>query len=120
MTDLEGMDLKKQYLQLRLSLSTEVLHTLQYRLQLPQDDSSPINTVLDKLDSHFRAQTNEALRRRELLSCKQEAGESFNDFFVRVKTLAEAVEICKGSDDECEQTQLKHVLLMGLRDQDTR
>lgn len=89
-----------------------------YRLQLPQDDSTPINDVLGKLDSHFRAQTNEALRKRELFTSKQEVGELFNDSFVRVKTLAEAVEICKGSNDECEQTQLKHVLLMGLRDQE--
>lgn len=118
MTDLEGMDLKKQYVQLRLSLSNEVVHILRYRLRLPQDDSTPINDVLDKLDSHFRAQTNEALRRRDLFSCKQEVGEPFNDFFVRVKTLAEAVEICKGCNDECEQTQLKHVLLMGLRDEE--
>lgn len=74
MTDLEGTDLKKQYVQLRRSLSNEVVHILRYRLRLPQDDSTPINDVLDKLDSHFRAQTNEALRRRDLFSCKQDRG----------------------------------------------
>ncbi|MPC81972.1 hypothetical protein E2C01_076614 [Portunus trituberculatus] len=45
-------------------------------------------------------------------------GECFNDFFVRVKNLPEAVDICKGANTKCEETQLKQVLLMGVCDQD--
>ncbi|KAK3884724.1 hypothetical protein Pcinc_011042 [Petrolisthes cinctipes] len=74
--------------------------------------------VLNILDKYFKAQTNEALRRRDLFSCCQEAGERFNDFYLRVKKLAEAVDICKGGDKGCEETQLKQIILMGVSDQD--
>ncbi|KAK3890242.1 hypothetical protein Pcinc_005776 [Petrolisthes cinctipes] len=50
--------------------------------------------------------------------CRQEAGETFNDFYLRVKKLAEAVDICKGGDKGCEETQLKQIILMGVSDQD--
>ncbi|KAK3889428.1 hypothetical protein Pcinc_006564 [Petrolisthes cinctipes] len=54
----------------------------------------------------------------DLFSCRQEAGETFNDFYLRVKKLAEAVDICKGGDKGCEETQLKQIILMGVSDQD--
>ncbi|KAK3886627.1 hypothetical protein Pcinc_009274 [Petrolisthes cinctipes] len=118
MTDLSTISLTKQYIQLRTCLGQEILHILQYRLQLPQDDSTPMEEVLNILDKYFKAQTNEALRRRDLFSCRQEAGETFNDFYLRVKKLAEAVDICKGGDKGCEETQLKQIILMGVSDQD--
>lgn len=90
-TDLSTIPLAKQHIQLRTCLGPEILHILQYRLQLPQDDSTPIPDVLSMLDKYYKAQTNEALRRRGLFSCRQEAGETFNDFYLRVKNLTEAV-----------------------------
>ena len=92
-TDLATLDLPKQHIQLRMCLTPEVLHILQYRLQVPSDDTRPIDEVLDTLEGHVKDQTNEALRRRDLFSCKQQVGECFNDFYVRVKTLAEAVDM---------------------------
>lgn len=118
MTDLATLSLGKRHIQLRTCLSPEVLHTLHYRLQVPQDDTAAIDEVLKTLDTHFKAQTNEALRRRELFSCRQGAGERFNEFFVRVKNLAEAVDVCKGGDKDCEETQIKQVILMGVTDQE--
>lgn len=70
------------------------------------------------LDKYYKAQTNEALRRRDLFSCRQEEGETFNDFYLRVKKLAEAVDICKGDGKGCEETQLKQIILMGVSGQD--
>ncbi|KAK3884690.1 hypothetical protein Pcinc_011010 [Petrolisthes cinctipes] len=101
-----------------MCLGPEILHILQYHLHLPQDDSTPMEEVLNILDKYFKAQTNEALRRRDLFSCCQEAGERFNDFYLRVKKLAEAVDICKGGDKGCEETQLKQIILMGVSDQE--
>ncbi|MPC42878.1 hypothetical protein E2C01_036509 [Portunus trituberculatus] len=117
-TDLAKLDLPKQHIQLRMCMTPEVLHILQYRLRVTPDDMRSIEQVLDALEQHVKAQTNEALRHRDLFSCKQRVGECFNDFFVRVKNLAEAVDICKGANTQCEETQLKQVLLMGVCDQD--
>lgn len=101
-----------------MCLTPNVLHILQYRLRVPPDDTRPIDEVLDTLEGHVKAQTNEALRRRELFSCKQQVRECFNDFYVRVKTLVEAEDICKSSNSQCEETQMKQVLLMGVQDQE--
>ena len=40
----------------------------------------------------------------------------FNDFYLRLKNAAKAVDICKGQCKDCEETQLKQVILMGVRD----
>ncbi|KAG0718950.1 hypothetical protein GWK47_051498 [Chionoecetes opilio] len=70
------------------------------------------------LQSHFKSQQNEALRRRELLCSKQAGGELFSDFFVRLKNLAEEVDLCTGNAMTCVEIQLKMVLLMGVRDEE--
>ncbi|XP_050705846.1 uncharacterized protein LOC126991139 [Eriocheir sinensis] len=116
MIDLSTLSPPKQHIQLRMCLSSDVLHTLEYRLQVPCDNTKPVTEVLDALEAHIKSKTNEAIRRRDLFSCKQAAGETFDDFYVRVKSLAEAVDICKSGDNGCEETQLKQVLLMGVRD----
>ena len=95
-----------------------MLHTIHYRLQIPDDDSTPIENIITTLDEHFKAQTNEALRRREVFSCRQMIGERVNEFYVRVKTRAEAVEVCTRSHAGCESTELKQVILMGVSDQE--
>ncbi|KAK4328367.1 hypothetical protein Pmani_001223 [Petrolisthes manimaculis] len=46
MTDLSTISLTKQHIQLRTCLGPEILHILLYHLQLPQDDSTPIEQVL--------------------------------------------------------------------------
>ncbi|KAK4310272.1 hypothetical protein Pmani_018151 [Petrolisthes manimaculis] len=59
---------------------------------------------------------NEALRRRELLSCRQYEGESFEDFYVRLRRIAEEVDVCPGNSSTCHETQMKMIILMGIRD----
>ena len=44
-------------------------------------------------------------------------GEQFNEFFVRVKTLAEAVNVCTGGHADCESTQLKQYRLALIPEQ---
>ena len=118
MTDLENLPLAKRHIQLRSCLSSDIVHTLRYRLGVSQDDTTKIADVLQSLEKYFKAKTNEALRRRDLFSCRQEAGEQFNDFYVRVKKLSEAVDVCKQGDTLCEETQIKNVILMGVEDQE--
>ena len=99
-----------------MCLSPEVLHILQYRLQVTNDDTHPVTEILNALEAHVKSQTNEVLCRRDLFSGKQAAAKTFNDFYVRVKNLAEAVDIFKAADNGCEETQLNQILLMGVRD----
>ena len=60
MTDLATLPLSKVHIQVRTCLSPEVLHTIHYRVQIPDDDSTPIEDIITTLDEYFKAQTNEA------------------------------------------------------------
>lgn len=118
MIDLQRLPREKQLIQLRMSISLEVQRTLEHTLGITPNTQLAVEEVLDVLQSHFKSQRNEALRRRELLCCKQATGESFSDFYVRLKNLAEEVDLCSGDPVTCAETQLKMVLLMGIRDEE--
>lgn len=97
-----------------MCLTISTLHILQYHFGVPPDDTLPIKQLVDKLEQYVKAGTNEAQRRRDMFNCKQELGEFFNDFYVRVKSFAESVNICKVIDTQWEEIQFNQVLLMGV------
>ncbi|XP_068245365.1 uncharacterized protein [Palaemon carinicauda] len=66
--------------------------------------------VLDTLQKHFRSLRNEAVRRRELLSCNQAVGESFTDYYARIKDLADEVDLCTGNPTSCTERQLQMLI----------
>ncbi|ROT76681.1 hypothetical protein C7M84_004715 [Penaeus vannamei] len=86
-----------QHIYLRTCVSLEVQRLLHYTLAIPPDSSMPVVQVLDALQQYFRNSQNEALRRRELLSCKQTPGEPFSAFYARMKDLADEVETAQGT-----------------------
>ncbi|XP_045120473.1 uncharacterized protein LOC123509916 [Portunus trituberculatus] len=102
MIDLQRLPREKQLIQLRMSVSLEVQRTLEHTLGIAPDTLLAVDEVLDVLQSHFKSQRNEALRRRELLCCKQ----------------AVEVDLCSGDPVTCAETQLKMVLLMGIREEE--
>ncbi|MPC57133.1 hypothetical protein E2C01_051107 [Portunus trituberculatus] len=117
MIDLSILTLSKQLIQLRKCLSPEMLHVLRSHFNIPDDTASSVQEVLDMLEAHVKDQMNEALRRRELFSCRQAVGEKFDEYYVRVKGLADALDVCKGQDDTCYEMQIKQVIMMGVRDE---
>lgn len=42
------------------------------------------------------------------------------DFYVRLKQAAEEVDLCKCHNNTCEETWLKHAVLLGARDEETK
>ena len=118
MIDLSNMSKDKQLIQLRTCISLEVQKVLEHTLGIPPDTPLTVDQVLDRLQDHFKNLRNEAIRRRDLLCCRQTDGESFSDFYVRLKNLAEEVDLCSGGHITCAETQLKMVILMGVRDQE--
>nr|XP_027213220.1 uncharacterized protein LOC113806302 [Penaeus vannamei] len=107
-----------QHIYLRTCVSLEVQRLLHYTLAIPPDSSMPVVQVLDALQQYFRNSQNEALRRRELLSCKQTPGEPFSAFYARMKDLADEVELCTGDRTTCAATQIKMILLLGVREEE--
>ena len=80
MVDLGTLPRQKQLIQLRMCLSLETQRILEHTLDIPPDTGMSVDQVLDALGEHIKGLRNEALRRRELFSCKQHEGEPFSDF----------------------------------------
>ncbi|XP_066940974.1 uncharacterized protein [Macrobrachium rosenbergii] len=116
MVDLFKLPREKQMIQLRMCLALETQRVLEHTLQISPSTDKSVDEVLDALQSHIKGLRNEVLRRRELLSCKQMEGESFSDFYVRLRRITEEVDLCPGNAAACEETQLKMVILMGIQD----
>jgi len=118
MVDLSKLPRQKQLIQLRICLTLETQRVLEHTLDISPDTDKTVEQVLDFLQEHIKSLRNEALRRRELLSCKQLEGESFSDFYVRLKHIAEEIDVCPGGSSACEETQHKMIILMGVRDEE--
>lgn len=89
-----------------MCLSLETQRILEHTLNVPPDTDRSVDEVLNVLQEYIKNLRNKALRRRDLLSCKQREGESFNDFYVRLKHVAEEIDVCPGHSAACEETQL--------------
>ena len=53
----------------------------------PTDAEKPFTDLVKKLDEHFRSVTDPSLDHQALAKCKQEPGETANDFYVRLAQL---------------------------------
>ncbi|XP_068232095.1 uncharacterized protein [Palaemon carinicauda] len=118
MVDLGTLSTRKQLIQLRMCLSLETQRILEHTLNVSPDTDRSVEEVLNVLQEHIKNLRNEALRCRDLLSCKQREGESFSEFYVRLKHVAEEIDVCPGQCAVCEETQLKMIIIMGVRDEE--
>ena len=120
MVDLDKLSPPKQLVQLRSALSSEMRRTLQVSLEVLPSATLSVSDVIARLRDHVRSQKNEALRRLAFSQCKQAEGEKFNDFYIRLKQAAEEVDLCKGNDADCVETQMKHAILIGVKDEEVK
>ena len=118
MVDIASLPRPKQLIHLRMCLSPETQRILEHTLQVPPDSTSSVTDVLNLLEKHIKDSSNEALRRRAFTSCRQATGESFADFFVRLKSLSEEVDVCKAHSKDCEEAWIKHGILTGVQDEE--
>ena len=79
MVDLFKLLQQKQLIQLRICLTLETQRVLEHTLDIPPATDKTVEEVLDALQGHIKSLRNEALRRRELLGCKQFEGEFFSN-----------------------------------------
>lgn len=108
LTDMSKLPQPKQFAALRLSLDDEVLRVLDHTLGVKTDSVLPVEDIIDKIITHIKDKRNESLRRLEFTNCKQHQGETFENFWVRLKQVADDIDLCKG--DNCVDNQLKHAI----------
>ena len=118
MADLQSLPVSQQHIQLRLCLTEEMRRVLEHDLDVSPDTTSSIDDVMTKLQSRIKTTSNEAIRRRAFSECKQAVGETFSAFWIRLKLLAQEVDLCKARDQACCDQWKKHGILMGIRDEE--
>lgn len=117
MVDLVNLPLPKQDIQLRMYLSLETQCVLEHTLQISCDSMLTVEQILGQLQDYVKSQGSEALQRRAFSTCRQAEGETSAEFFVRLKSLCEEIDVCAAHGTECGEKRVKHETLLGVRDE---
>ena len=78
-------------------------------------NSSDTKTILDSMERHLRGQRNIILDRREFYRRQQDGGESFDDYLVALREIAQFCDFCS----HCSDLQLRDRIVTGIRDEET-
>lgn len=95
---------------LRACLAVDTINTMDMYMEVTENMS--VNEQLDKLEDYFRSSVSIVRRRFEFHRCQQEQGESFSDFFVRLKILGSVAEL----DNISYEDQLATRVVLAIRD----
>lgn len=82
---------------------------------LPTSPLSP-SDVIDCITDHVRSKRNIALDRMAFDECRQHTSESFDDFYIHLRTLADAADMCAA----CLDSRMATRIMAGIRDTETR
>ena len=116
LSGLSSLPVMEQAAILRLTFDSSMRQVVEIALGiLPTDSMSP-DEVLDSITAYIRAKRNVALDRVAFRECCQSATESFDDFYMRLKSLAGPAQLCNACTDE----QMATGIMTGIRDAATK
>jgi hypothetical protein len=93
-----------------------MLQTVELVLGIDQSSTLAPSDILDRIQEHIRSQRSVALDRMEFEECRQEVNESFDDFYIKLRRIAECADLCK----TCWDSRLSTRIISGIRDQEAR
>ncbi len=99
-----------------MTLSSAMLQTVESVLGINQTSPLSPSDILDKIQQHIRKQRSVALDRMEFEECRQEVNEPFDDFYIKLRRIAEYAELCT----TCWDSRLSTRIISGIRDQEAR
>ena len=110
-----GESATKQVQALQLCFSRETLNIVE-NLSLTNTQKKDQAQIIAALKAHVDGRINETIDRRNLRLCKQQVGESFDDYIVSLHELAKTCNFC---NNNCLQKALRDQIIEGLVDGDT-
>ncbi len=72
--------------------------------------------ILDQIHQYIPGKRSVALDRVEFDECRQVAGESFDDYYIRLQRIAGCADLCR----VCWDSRMTTRIMSGILDQDTR
>ena len=97
-----------------LCLSRETLAIVN-NLGLSVGQRNDVDTIISTIKHHINGQINESVNHHNLRSCRQQTGESFDNFFV---ALRELIKTCNFCSNQCAQKNIRDQIIEGLIDKD--
>lgn len=88
---MENFGHREQRAHLRSCLSVHVQNTLVHLLDI--DDTNTVQDTLNALQQYYEEALNLMTRRLHFQQCKQEPGETFSDFLIRLRLLGDNAEL---------------------------
>lgn len=101
---------------LRQALGLPMQRIVEIALNIRADGPETPNEILDRIYTYLRSKRNVALDRVEFEKCTQQSGESFDDFYIRLKRIADCAQLCNACLDQRMTTRI----MSGIRDSDVR
>ena len=77
----------------RISLSNEMLQTVEMELSFPTTIAKTSDIVLDQIRHYIRKMRSVSLDRMEFEQCRQEFNESFDNDFIRLQRIANCADL---------------------------
>ena len=112
LSDGQRLSPDRQLALFRTCLSSEMRAALGHTIPT----KTTLNEQLDEIAEHFRRQRNVALYRVQFEQRQQQAGESFDNFYVAIRELATDAELC----GTCLETRLTTRIMSGVRSEEVR
>ncbi len=101
---------------LRMALNPSMQQVVEVALNiLPRTHLTP-DEILDQIADYVRAKRNIALDKVAFEECHQSITESFEDFYIRLRRLADAADLCA----TCVHARVAIQIMAGIHDTETK
>lgn len=101
---------------LRMTLSTQMLQTVEMALDIRTDGTETTTSILDKIQKYIRSKRSVAIDWVEFEECQQFLGETFDEFYIRLRQIAGGADLCHG----CFDSRVTTRIISGIKESETR
>ena len=113
---LENQPLEVQKADFRCSLTNEMRTHLKCAIDIADQNDFTVSEILDKIQEYLRQKRSIALDRVAFEERRQEHDESFDEFYVSLRNLAEESDIC----EKCYEQRITTRIMSGIKDKNVR
>ena len=89
---------------------------LQLAIGIDNDDASSMSEILDAIHGYVRSKRNVTLDRVALEERRQEEGETFDEYYIALREIANNADLCK----VCMDDRLTTRIMSGIREPETK
>ena len=113
---LDRLPVSQQRAMLRTNLTVEMRAVLQLAIGIDTDDASSVSEIVDAIQGYVRSKRNVTLDRVALEERRQEEGETFDEYYIALREIANNADLCK----VCVDDRLTTRIMAGIRDPEIR